>query len=86
MPIQGLFPRSLFKFSLLQVSLRQGGNGPQVTWDGAPLTVPTSHSGTVFQQVGRYLTVQSPLGFMVKWDGKESIFFRVSWLRIQSIC
>ena len=62
----------------LQVSFRQGGSGPQVTWDGASLTVPTSRSGTVFQQVGRYLTVQSPLGFMVKWDGRESIFFRVS--------
>ncbi|KAK7109139.1 mucin-5B-like [Littorina saxatilis] len=59
-----------------KVSLRAGASGPEVTWDGTSLTVPTSRSGTVFQQVGRYLTVQSALGFMVKWDGKESVFFR----------
>ncbi|XP_076461744.1 uncharacterized protein LOC143294198 [Babylonia areolata] len=59
-----------------KVSLRQGSSGPEVTWDGTSLSVPTSRSGTVFQQVGRYLTVQTPLGFLVKWDGHESIFFR----------
>ena len=62
----------------VQVTLRQGASGPEVTWDGTSLTVPTARSGTVFQQVGRFLTVQSPLGFMVKWDGKESIYFIVS--------
>lgn len=65
-----------------KVSLRQTANGLQVTWDGTPHSVPFSRSGTVFQQVGNYLTVQSPLGFLIKWDGKESIFFRVCRLLV----
>lgn len=60
-----------------KVSLRQSAGGPQVTWDGTPMAIPGSRSGTVIEKIGNYLTVQSTSGFMIKWDGKESIFFRV---------
>lgn len=48
-------------------------------WNGEVLTVPTSRDGVVFEQVGSYLTVRSSLGFTIKWDGRQSVFVKVSF-------
>lgn len=61
-----------------KVSLRQTASGPQVLWNGVAVTVPGSRGGLIYEQVGAYLTIQSTTGYLIKWDGKESIYFRVT--------
>ncbi|CAG5117516.1 unnamed protein product, partial [Candidula unifasciata] len=59
------------------ISLHTGTNGPEVTWNGQILAVPGFKEGTVFEQLGSYLTFKSSLGYSIKWDGKQSIFVQV---------
>jgi len=61
-----------------KVELRRESNVPVVHYGSDVLTLPTSRDGTVFEKLGAYIMIRSNLGFMVRWDGRESIFVAVT--------
>jgi len=61
-----------------KVNFRKEATGPVVYVNKFPLTIPTSRDGTTFERLGRYIIMKSSLGFMIRWDGRESVFMSVS--------
>lgn len=62
-----------------KISFRKQAGKSVVTWGGTPLTLPTTKEGNVFETIGSYTILKSSsLGFMVRWDGKESIMLAVT--------
>ncbi|XP_052092501.1 mucin-5AC-like [Mytilus californianus] len=60
------------------VRFRKGASGPIVYFNNFPLTIPTSRDGNTFEKLGHYIVMKSPLGFMIRWDGRQSVFLSVS--------
>lgn len=60
------------------VRFRKGAAGPIVYFNNFPLTIPTSRDGNTFEKLGHYIVMKSPLGFMIRWDGRQSVFLSVS--------
>lgn len=65
-------------FSNVKVSLRKEASGPAVYWDSSPMTLPKSQNGHVFEKLGAYIIIRSNLGYMLRWDGRESVFVAVT--------
>uniref|UniRef100_A0A2C9M9G4 Hemocytin n=1 Tax=Biomphalaria glabrata TaxID=6526 RepID=A0A2C9M9G4_BIOGL len=61
-----------------QISFAAGASGPEIKWNGQLVTVPGFKEGIVFEKVGGYITMSSNLGYNIKWDGKQSVFIKVS--------
>lgn len=64
----------------LVIELKQTEDGqPGAFVDDAVLALPASMSGVLIQRVADFVVVRDPESELyVKWDGKESIFVRVS--------
>ncbi|KAH9513373.1 hypothetical protein Btru_034758, partial [Bulinus truncatus] len=60
------------------ISLSVGSTGPEIKYNNQPMTIPGFKDGNVFEKVGAYITFTSNLGFNIKWDGKQSVFVKVS--------
>lgn len=60
------------------VNFRVVGTGPVIYYNKFPLTIPTSRDGNTFTRLGRYYVMKSPLGFMIRWDGRQSVFMSVT--------
>ncbi|XP_052248669.1 mucin-5AC-like isoform X9 [Dreissena polymorpha] len=61
-----------------QISLRRGANGPVVTYNGAPVAVPSNKGGIIFEEISQYMIVRSSIGFQIRWDGYEMIFITLT--------
>lgn len=44
------------------------------------LEIPGFREGSVFEKVGGYITFASSLGYNIKWDGKQSVFVKVTFV------
>ncbi|XP_021374155.1 SCO-spondin-like [Mizuhopecten yessoensis] len=65
-------------FGNVKVSLKREATGPAVHWDGSLMTLPSTRDGHVFEKLGAYIIVRSTLGYMLRWDGRESVFLAVT--------
>ena len=58
--------------------MKRDASGPKVEWNGAPVAIPSTKNGVVFEKVSHYTIVKSSLGFSIRWDGYEMVFVTIT--------
>jgi len=60
------------------VMKRDDTAGTVITYNGADVSIPSSHGGLIFEKISQYVIVRSTLGFQIRWDTYEMVFVTVT--------
>lgn len=47
------------------VEAKRDAGGPVVTFNGAPVAIPSNKAGLIFEQISQYIVIRSNIGFTV---------------------
>ncbi|KAG8199486.1 hypothetical protein JTE90_009334 [Oedothorax gibbosus] len=66
--------------------LSNGLDGPTVENEGETYVVPAAVDGLLFQMVSDYVTLESPLGFRLKWNRRNTLLLEITGILRNKTC